>query len=98
VPNFAGYLPLLKNGALLTTQAGTNVTVSVRGNDFYINDARIISANIIIANGVAHVLDQVSLYGDSVRDIKRRSNDFYLRNPGPDAVNKRDASSACLFR
>jgi uncharacterized surface protein with fasciclin (FAS1) repeats len=59
VPNFAGYLPLLKNGALLTTQAGTNVTVSVRGNDFYINDARIISANIIIANGVAHVLDQV---------------------------------------
>jgi hypothetical protein len=35
------------------------VTVTVRGNDYYINNAKIIASNQILENGVAHVIDQV---------------------------------------
>jgi hypothetical protein len=59
VPNFVGYLPALTNGLKLITQAGTTVTVTVQGNDFYLNNAKIIASNLILQNGVAHVLDQV---------------------------------------
>jgi hypothetical protein len=54
-------LPTLKNGATYLTQGGANVTVTVRGNDYYINNAKIIASNQILENGVAHVIDQVSL-------------------------------------
>ncbi|MCJ1384262.1 hypothetical protein MMC17_007378 [Xylographa soralifera] len=59
IPNFVGYLPALTNGLKLITQAGTTVTVTVQGNDFYLNNAKIIASNLILENGVAHVLDQV---------------------------------------
>lgn len=59
IPNFAGYLPYLTNGLKLLTQAGTTVTVRVEGSDFYLNNAKIIASNLILENGVAHVLDQV---------------------------------------
>ena len=59
VPNFVGYLPALTNGLKLLTQAGTIITVTVEGNDFYLNNAKIIAPNLILENGVAHVLDQV---------------------------------------
>jgi uncharacterized surface protein with fasciclin (FAS1) repeats len=61
IPNFVGYLPSLKNGSTYTTQAGTNVTIAVRGNDYYINNAKIIASNQILENGVAHVIDAVRL-------------------------------------
>jgi uncharacterized surface protein with fasciclin (FAS1) repeats len=59
VPNFAGYLPSLVNGSTLTTQAGSSVTVTIQGDNYYIDDAIIVSSNIILENGVAHVIDQV---------------------------------------
>lgn len=40
---------------------GTNITVRVSGDDTFINDARIVHANLVLPNGVAHVLDRVSL-------------------------------------
>jgi uncharacterized surface protein with fasciclin (FAS1) repeats len=61
VPNFAGYLPNLVDGSTLTTQAGSSVTVTIKGDNYYINDALIVSSNIILDNGVAHVIDQVCL-------------------------------------
>jgi uncharacterized surface protein with fasciclin (FAS1) repeats len=61
VPNFAGYLPDLVDGSTLTTQAGLSVAVTIKGDDYYIDDAKIVSSNIILDNGVAHVLDQVCL-------------------------------------
>jgi uncharacterized surface protein with fasciclin (FAS1) repeats len=61
IPNFVGYLPSLKNGSTYTTRAGTTVTVTVQGSDYYINNAKIIGANMILENGVAHVVDQVRL-------------------------------------
>ena len=59
IPNFVGYLPSLTNGLKLVTQAGTTVTVTVKGDDFYLNNAKIIASNLILENGVGHVLDQV---------------------------------------
>lgn len=59
VPNFAGYLPSLTNGSTFTTQDGTVVTVSIQGDDYYVNDAKIVSSNLILDNGVAHVIDSV---------------------------------------
>jgi uncharacterized surface protein with fasciclin (FAS1) repeats len=61
IPDFVGYLPSLVNGSTLTTQAGSIVTVTIRGDDYYINDALIVSSNIILDNGVAHVIDGVCL-------------------------------------
>ncbi|MCJ1248388.1 hypothetical protein MMC30_005605 [Trapelia coarctata] len=59
VPNFVGYVPALTDGAKLLTQAGTTVTVTVQGDDIFINNAKILASNVILENGVAHVLDQI---------------------------------------
>jgi uncharacterized surface protein with fasciclin (FAS1) repeats len=61
IPNFVGYLPSLVNGSTLTTQAGSFVTVTIQGDNYYINDALIVSSNVILDNGVAHVIDKVCL-------------------------------------
>jgi hypothetical protein len=61
IPNFIGYLPSLVNGSTLTTQAGSVVTVTIQGDNYYINNALIITSNAILENGVAHVIDQVYL-------------------------------------
>jgi uncharacterized surface protein with fasciclin (FAS1) repeats len=59
IPDFLGYLPALSNGATYTTQAGTKVTITIRGDDYYVNNAKIIASNQILENGVAHVVDSV---------------------------------------
>jgi len=59
LPNFAGYLPSLTNGSTIVTQAGTSVTVTIKGEDYYINNALIVQSNLILENGVAHVIDTV---------------------------------------
>ncbi|KAF7513217.1 hypothetical protein GJ744_010613 [Endocarpon pusillum] len=59
VPGFLGYLPELRDGQNLTTVGGTTLTVSIRGGDYYINEARIVKADLITDNGVAHVLDKI---------------------------------------
>jgi hypothetical protein len=59
VPNFLGYLPALTNGATLVTQGGKTLTVTITGSEYCINNAKITQANIILPNGVAHVVDAV---------------------------------------
>ncbi|RFU31709.1 hypothetical protein B7463_g4636, partial [Scytalidium lignicola] len=59
IPNFVGYLPSLKNGTAFKSQSGTNFTVTNDGCDYYVNNARIILPNVVLGNGVAHVIDQV---------------------------------------
>jgi uncharacterized surface protein with fasciclin (FAS1) repeats len=61
IPNFVGYLPNLVNGSTLTTETGSLVTVTIQGDNYFINNALIISSNLILENGVAHVIDQVCL-------------------------------------
>jgi uncharacterized surface protein with fasciclin (FAS1) repeats len=59
VPDFAGYLPLLKDGATYTTLAGTKLTISIRNGQYFVNGVKITSANTITDNGVAHVINGV---------------------------------------
>jgi uncharacterized surface protein with fasciclin (FAS1) repeats len=59
IPNFVGYLPSLTNGSTYTSQGGTSFTVTIIGSDYYINNAKVLTSNVIVENGVAHVIDQV---------------------------------------
>jgi uncharacterized surface protein with fasciclin (FAS1) repeats len=59
IPNFLGYLPSLKNCTTYTTQAGSIITVTIQGGNFYLNNAKIVASNQITENGVCHVIDQV---------------------------------------
>jgi uncharacterized surface protein with fasciclin (FAS1) repeats len=60
IPNYLGYTPVLTNGTVLTTQSGNKLTVTLNSNgERYINNAKIIAANQITTNGVAHVVDSV---------------------------------------
>lgn len=61
VPGFVGYSPLLKNGMSLKTQQGTDLTVTIQDGDMYINAAKVIVTDLMVANGVAHVIDKLVL-------------------------------------
>ncbi len=60
VPNFLGYLPRLTDGLILKTLQGGVLKVSIRDGVVFINNARITKANLILGNGVAHIIDEVS--------------------------------------
>ncbi|KAK5989458.1 Fasciclin-like arabinogalactan protein CTB11 [Cladobotryum mycophilum] len=58
VPGFVGYLPDLVDGAALISQTGEALTIKIRDGFYYVNDARITQANIILDGGVAHIIDR----------------------------------------
>lgn len=58
VPGFVAYSSLLKNGMQLKTAQGSNVTVTIQDGETYINAAKVIAVDYIVANGVFHVLDR----------------------------------------
>jgi transforming growth factor-beta-induced protein len=49
----------LVNGSVWMTQQGENITVRQSGNNLYINSAQLLSADILVANGVLHIIDNV---------------------------------------
>ncbi|KAI2472949.1 FAS1 domain-containing protein [Annulohypoxylon bovei var. microspora] len=53
------YLPDLKDGDVLTTQRGETLAISVRAGRYYVNGGLITQANLILENGVAHVVNKV---------------------------------------
>jgi transforming growth factor-beta-induced protein len=53
------YSPSLTNGSKFLAQDGENITVLHSGNNVYINSAQLLTADILIANGVLHVIDNV---------------------------------------
>ncbi|KUJ12199.1 FAS1 domain-containing protein [Mollisia scopiformis] len=58
VPGFVGYSTLLTNGMQLKTAEGGNLTVTVQGGEMYINAAKVVASDYIVANGVVHVIDK----------------------------------------
>lgn len=58
VPGYLGYSSVLKRGGNLTTAQGSNVTISVLGDDMYVNAVKILSPNNLVANGVVHVIGE----------------------------------------
>lgn len=49
----------LTNGSKFLTEQGENITVLHSGNNVYINSAQLLQSDILIANGVLHVIDNV---------------------------------------
>jgi transforming growth factor-beta-induced protein len=59
----------LSNGLTVPTLLGKNVTVTINNDGVFINDAKVILADIRTDNGVVHVLDAVLLPKTTVVDI-----------------------------
>ena len=57
VAGVKGYSSSLFNGQKLRTVQGQNLTVTKRGNETFINGAKITTVDLIAENGVAHVID-----------------------------------------
>ncbi|KIW12391.1 hypothetical protein PV08_09668 [Exophiala spinifera] len=59
VEGVVGYSTGLENGTSLMTAQGTNVTITVDDEDIFVNSAKVVIADILVANGVVHVIDNV---------------------------------------
>ncbi|EPE26712.1 FAS1 [Glarea lozoyensis ATCC 20868] len=59
IPSQVLYTPNLTNGSTFVTANGGKITVRQGGNNLYINSAQLLNANILIANGVLHTIDNV---------------------------------------
>ena len=49
----------LTNGTKFLTKQGENITVLHSGNNVYINSAQLLNPDVLIANGVLHIIDNV---------------------------------------
>lgn len=49
----------LTNGSSLGTLGGENVTITLEGDSVYVNNAEVIYPNVLVRNGVVHVIDRV---------------------------------------
>jgi uncharacterized surface protein with fasciclin (FAS1) repeats len=64
----------LTNGQLITTLFGKNVTVTISGEDIFINNAKVTLADLEADNGVVHVIDAVIIPNvNTVMDIINNS-------------------------
>ncbi|KAH7139394.1 FAS1 domain-containing protein [Dendryphion nanum] len=54
-----GYSSGLRNGTSLRTVGGKNLTITIRNGTVFVNAARVITPNVLVANGVVHVIDQL---------------------------------------
>jgi uncharacterized surface protein with fasciclin (FAS1) repeats len=62
-----GYSTSLEN-TTLTTLEGENVTISVIDGDVFVNSARVIVPDVLVANGVVHVIDSVLNPGNATAE------------------------------
>lgn len=57
VAGTVGYSTLLSNTTLKTVQ-GKNVQITLEGGNVWVNSAKVVSADVLVANGVVHVIDR----------------------------------------
>ncbi|KAK4447845.1 FAS1 domain-containing protein [Podospora aff. communis PSN243] len=58
VPNFLGYTPNLEDGQVLTSMNGTKIKIVINEDGIFVNGAKIIQRDVVLDNGVAHVIDK----------------------------------------
>ena len=63
--NFIGYSSSLPNGTVLQTREGANLTITFESNSLFVNQARMLQQDILISNGVMHVIDNFLDYNAS---------------------------------
>ncbi len=56
VQGTVGYSTLLSNTSLKTV-AGGNVTITIENGSVFVNSAKVITPNVLVNNGVVHVID-----------------------------------------
>lgn len=54
---FVGYSASLPNATVLRTRQGGNLTITSASNSLFVNSARVIQQDLLLANGVMHVID-----------------------------------------
>ncbi|KAK7555455.1 FAS1 domain-containing protein [Phyllosticta paracitricarpa] len=58
VPDTVAYSQTLSDGLTLSTVQGASVTIKVSGGTITINDAKVVTADVLLKNGVAHVIEK----------------------------------------
>ena len=58
VPDFIGYSSELTDGMQLQTMQGTNLTITRQGGDIWVNGAKVLVSDYLVANGVVHLIDR----------------------------------------
>ncbi|KAI9815564.1 MAG: hypothetical protein M1827_002698 [Pycnora praestabilis] len=53
------YTSNIQNGTILKSLQGGNLSISFASNSFYVNSAKIIQQDILLSNGIMHVIDNV---------------------------------------
>merc|ERR1711881_140653 len=49
-----GYSSMLTNGSTLTTMDGIPVTITIQDSEIFVNSARVVTQDVLVANGVMH--------------------------------------------
>ncbi len=62
VEGTVAYSSLLTNGATFQTVQGKNMTMTVQNGTTYVDNAKLIRADILVSNGVIQVLDRLVIY------------------------------------
>lgn len=76
------YSSTLSNGSV-PTLGGGNVTITIADGEVFVNRARVIVADVLLANGVLHVLDSVlSSTDNSTANGTESDNEPYNAYPG----------------
>lgn len=66
--NFVGYSSNLPNGTILKTRQGGNLSITFASNSLFVNSARVLQEDILLSNGVMHVIDNILDY--NATDVK----------------------------
>jgi uncharacterized surface protein with fasciclin (FAS1) repeats len=53
-----GYSSSLSNNTSLATLGGNNVTITVENGEVFINSAKVVTPDVLVSNGVVHVIDK----------------------------------------
>jgi len=59
IPNFIGHSSDLQNGMVLQSVQGSDLLITVQGNETFVNQARVLQVDFLVANGVLHTIDSV---------------------------------------
>jgi hypothetical protein len=62
IDNWVGYTPQLKSGETYVSKAGTELRITIKDGDYFVNDVRIVRPNVITKNGVVHLIENVRIW------------------------------------
>lgn len=61
ITNTVGYSTILEDGQEFETFGGETIKVTVKDGEVWVNNAKVVIANVLTENGVVHVIDSVCL-------------------------------------